>query len=158
MFYWLLPGDRGLKSSVKCRTSVALHGLPGLPPRYLSDATALRDYYSAADVVWHPSRGDTSSMVSLEAFGCGTPVIAAAVGGVPEIVSDGQAGLLIPADDAGALVAATRRILDTPGLLQKLQRGALTKAAEHSPERFVDEYLQVYERAIAPQATVSVRS
>lgn len=138
-----------------------LAGFAGLAPRHLDAAADLRAYYAAADVVWHPSRADTSSMVSLEAFGCGTPVIAARVGGVPEIVEDGRAGLLIPPDDPAALVAATRRLIDDPALAAALRAGARAKAAEHAPARFVDTYLDIYAQAIAggnrdaPQRAVS---
>ena len=105
--------------------------------------------FNAADVVWHPSRADTSSMVSLEAFGCGTPVIAAAVGGVPEIVRDGVSGLLIPPDDPTALVTATRRLIRDPALMDRLRAGALATARDHNPDRFIDAYLAIYQKAVA---------
>lgn len=143
---FLLPTGIGEPAS---EMAALLEGLPGLAPRYLSDVADLRRYYRAADVVWHPSRADTSSMVSLEAFGCGTPVIAAAVGGVPEIVIDGQSGLLIPPEDPDALMAATRRLMDSPETLHRLRAGALEKAAAHHPDVFVDGYLDVYEQALA---------
>ena len=127
-----------------------IKGLNGLAPRHLENAADLRDYYNAADVVWHPSRADNSPMVILEAAGCGTPVIAARVGGVPEIVEDGVSGLLIPPEDPEALAAATRRLLDTPALAARLRDGALAKARAHSPARFVDAYLAVYAAATAP--------
>lgn len=137
------------------KLAMALSDLNGLPPRHVSDVSLLRDYYNAADIVWHPSRADTSSMVSLEAFGCGTPVIAAQVGGVPEIVEQERCGLLIPSNDSGALVAATRRLIDNPDLSNSLRAGALSKAHEHSPERFVDDYVSVYNRAIAQLGKIS---
>ncbi|SEQ78100.1 Glycosyltransferase involved in cell wall bisynthesis [Loktanella sp. DSM 29012] len=124
-----------------------LRDIPGLPPRMIEDTATLRRYYTAADVVWHPSRADTSSMVSLEAFGCGTPVIAAAVGGVPEIVRDGVSGLLIPPDDPAALVTATRRLIRDPALMDRLRAGALATARDHNPDRFIDAYLAIYQKA-----------
>ena len=126
-----------------------LDAFPGLLPRHLESPADLRDYYTAADVVWHPSRADTSSMVSLEAFGCGTPVIAARVGGVPEIVEHERSGLLIPPNDPEALVQATRRLIELPELCTALRDGALAKAAEHSPDRFTGAYLDLYGEAIA---------
>ncbi|WP_299938767.1 glycosyltransferase [uncultured Pelagimonas sp.] len=126
-----------------------LNEFKGLPPKHVADVALLRDYYNAADVVWHPSRADTSSMVSLEAFGAGTPVIAAAVGGVPEIVQHEQSGLLIPPDAPEALAAATRRLIDQPALMAQLRQGALATAQKHNPERFVDEYLAIYDQALA---------
>lgn len=121
----------------------------GLAPRHLERAADLRDYYCAADVVWHPSRADNSPLVILEAAGCGTPVIAADVGGVPETVAHEVSGLLIPPNDPDALVAATRRLIDAPELAARLREGALATARAHSPERFVNGYLDVYAAALA---------
>ena len=122
----------------------AFDGIDGLPSAHLTTPEALRDHYAAADVVWHPSRADTSSMVSLEAFGCGTPVIAADVGGVGEIVEHERSGLLVPPGDAGALERATRRIMGDGDLLARLRDGARARAAAFSPERFIDGYARVY--------------
>jgi len=123
----------------------AHYDAPGRPPQHLSTAKALRGYYTAADVLWHPSRADTSSMMSLEAFGCGTPVIAASVGGVPEIVQHERSGLLVPPNDPHALASATRRLMSDRSLLKRLRGGALERAKVFSPSRFVREYCGVYE-------------
>ena len=126
-----------------------IDGFAGLPPRHISETKILRDYYSAADVIWHPSRADTSSMVGLEAQGCGTPMIAAAVGGVPEVVEHGVSGLLIPAEDPEALVQETAKLFSDSKLHQALKSGALKAAARKSPERFIDETLDIYRQALS---------
>lgn len=61
---------------------------------------------------------------SVEALSVGVPVVATAVGGVPEVVRDGENGLLVPARDPDALAAAMRRLLDEPGLRDRLAAGA----------------------------------
>ncbi len=66
---------------------------------------------------------------AVEALSVGVPVVSTAVGGVPEVVTDGQNGLLVPASDPEALAAALRRILEEPGL-----RGRLAAAARPSVE------------------------
>ena len=122
----------------------AFDGLDGLPSAHLTTPESLRDYYAAADVVWHPSRADTSSMISLEAFGCGTPVIAADVGGVGEIIEHERSGLLIPPNDAGALKNATRRLMGDRALLDGLREGARARAGAFSPKRYIEGYMAVY--------------
>lgn len=69
----------------------------------------LADYFEAADVVVLPYLSATQSGVAQLAFGFGVPVIASCVGGLPEIVCDGQTGLLVPPGDPDALAATILR-------------------------------------------------
>ncbi|WP_437591541.1 glycosyltransferase family 4 protein [Sorangium sp. So ce1000] len=73
------------------------------------------DYMAACDVFCLPSRREGCPNVVLEALASGRPVVATRVGGVPELVREGQGGngLLVPAGDPGALAAALTRALDT---------------------------------------------
>jgi len=129
-------------------------GMESLPPRHLSTNEELRLHYSAADAVWHPTRADTSSMVGLEALSCGTPVIAASVGGVPEIVRDGENGLLIEPDSPDSLVEATRRLFREPGLLSRLSESARQSIMPtHSLQKFVDTHLEFYGEVVTPAET-----
>jgi glycosyltransferase involved in cell wall biosynthesis len=61
---------------------------------------------------------------AVEALSVGVPVVSTAVGGVPEVVTDGENGLLVPPGDAEALAIAMRRILEEPGLRERLAAGA----------------------------------
>jgi len=124
--------------------------VPSLPPRHLESEEQLALHYGAADVVWHPSRADTSSMVSMEAMSCGTPVIAARVGGVPEVVIEGESGVLIPPENAEALAEATRSIFRDRLALNRLSKSAARIARErHDVERMTTDYLEVYHGAMA---------
>lgn len=84
--------------------------------------------YTAADLLVLPSRGETYGMVVTEALARGVPVIAAAVGGVPDTLGcldDGRRpGVLVPPDDAPALAAAIRRWLSDEALRRYLREAA----------------------------------
>ena len=60
-------------------------------------------YYQAADVYLHAARADTFPNVVLEAMACGTPVVATAVGGIPEQVEHGVSGFLVPPGDSSGM-------------------------------------------------------
>jgi len=72
---------------------------------------ALTAYYRAADVVLVPSRTESFGLVALEAAACGTPVVAADVGGLRAIVDDGVTGFLVPGRDPTAYAARVDEIL-----------------------------------------------
>jgi glycosyltransferase involved in cell wall biosynthesis len=83
--------------------------------------------YGAADLLVLPSRAETFGMVVTEAIARGIPVLATAVGGVPEALGD--AGLLVPPEDVGALAAALRRWLTEPDLRAELRTRARQRRA-----------------------------
>lgn len=88
----------------------------------VSDAT-LQSHYLAADVFVLPTRYEGYGMAVAEALMHGLPVIATLTGAIPRLVPD-TAGLLVPPGDARALQAALARVLDEPGLRQRLGEGA----------------------------------
>jgi glycosyltransferase involved in cell wall biosynthesis len=92
--------------------------------------------FRAADAVVLSSSWENFPHTVVEALAVGTPVVATAVGGVPEVVRDGENGLLVPPRDAGALAAALRRLVDEPDL-----RGKLAAAAARSVEPLAEERL-----------------
>src|SRR5262249_37290531 len=71
--------------------------------------------YAGADVFVLPTRGDCFSIASIEAMATGLPVVVSAVGGIPEIVEEGESGHLIAPDDASGLIAALESLLSEPG-------------------------------------------
>ena len=73
-----------------------------------------RELIAALDVLVVASTSEGSSVVAMEAMSAGKPVVATAVGGVPEVVADGQTGLLVEPEDPKALAAAVRSLLDDP--------------------------------------------
>ncbi|PPK64571.1 D-inositol-3-phosphate glycosyltransferase [Actinokineospora auranticolor] len=112
-----------------------------LPPQ---SGDALARVYRAADVVAVPSYNESFGLVALEAQACGTPVVAAAVGGLPVAVADGVSGLLVDghatgdwADVLGGLVGAPRRLVELAG-------GAVRHAREFSWDRTTDALVAAY--------------
>ncbi|MDB5893303.1 MAG: hypothetical protein JWQ88_834 [Rhodoferax sp.] len=80
-------------------------------------------HFQAATVFVLPSRSEPFGIVLLEAGAFSLPVVASHVGGVPEIVSDGQTGLLVPPDDVDRLAQAIRSLLDDPSKCRALGHG-----------------------------------
>jgi D-inositol-3-phosphate glycosyltransferase len=104
----------------------------------------LADWYRAATVVVVPSHSESFGLVAVEAQACGTPVVAAAAGGLRTAVRDGISGLLVaghnPADYASVLAG----LIGSPGRLRQLRRGALAHASHFGWADTVDRLLEVY--------------
>jgi glycosyltransferase involved in cell wall biosynthesis len=106
----------------------------------------LTPYYEAADVVAIPSLSEGSPNVLLEAMAFGVPVVATRVGGIPEIVNDGETALLVPAQDPGAMAAAIERLLSDPVTASTLAGQARRKVeTDYSPESRAKTLIGIYD-------------
>ncbi|MCW2545209.1 MAG: UDP-Glycosyltransferase/glycogen phosphorylase, partial [Frankiales bacterium] len=113
----------------------------------------LRDWDPAADLVAVPSHNESFGLVALEAQACGTPVVAARVGGLSTTVADGISGLLVDGHDPLDWAAVLGRALDRRA---ELSAGALAHAAGYSWERTASGLLQAYRDVLAaPLAAIS---
>jgi starch synthase len=83
---------------------------------------------SHATVFACPSLYEPLGIVNLEAMACATAVVASAVGGIPEVVSDGKTGLLVPPDDPEALAAALNALLGDPARADAFGRAGRERA------------------------------
>ena len=117
--------------------------LLGAQPR----ATVL-ELFAAADAAVLSSSWENFPHSVVEALAVGTPVIATAVGGVPEVVRDRENGLLVPGGDAPALASAIRRFLAEPELQRRLRAGAAPSVERYRP----DELLAGLERTLEDAA------
>jgi glycosyltransferase involved in cell wall biosynthesis len=106
--------------------------------------------YRAADVVLLPSTyGENLPTVLIEAGGCGRPVVATRVGGIPDIVAEGETGLLVPPSDPEALAAAVGSLLGDDQKRKKFGAAAAERARnEFSSEVWVNRLRSVYEEAL----------
>nr|WP_090860756.1 D-inositol-3-phosphate glycosyltransferase [Nocardioides lianchengensis] len=115
-----------------------------VPPVSQAD---LARWYAAATAVAVPSYNESFGLVAAEAQATGTPVVAAAVGGLTTVVRDRHSGLLVDGHDAEDWASALGRIVDDPGLRVRLEAGALEQARQFSWEATAARTLEVYERA-----------
>lgn len=104
-----------------------------------------------------PSVEEGFGISVLEAMAAGLPVIATSVGGMREIVTNGQDGLLVPANDDGALADAMRRLISDPTLRSRLGANARKRSEHFSPERLAQTVDEVYRQLLpdAPNPTSS---
>ena len=97
---------------------------------YISNPKRMAMYYQASDVLLHAAFIDNFPIVILESFSCGTPVIATDVGGIPEIVKDGETGFLIPRSNSKAMASQIVKLLNNSDLLRQMSRSAFIKAKQ----------------------------
>ncbi|HET8955237.1 MAG TPA: glycosyltransferase [Solirubrobacterales bacterium] len=103
----------------------------------------------AADLLCAPSlSGESFGMVLTEAFAAGTPVIASAIAGYSDVVSDGVDGLLVPPGDPQRLAEELQRVHFEPERLQEMGEAARRSAQRYAWPRVADQVTAVYERAI----------
>ena len=107
-------------------------------------------WYERAELIVHPVRWEGFGLALLEAMLAGKPVVASAVSSVPEIVADGETGLLVPPDAPGALADAVVALLDDPERAGSYGRAGIRRAhAEFSVARMAERTDAVYETAVA---------
>jgi D-inositol-3-phosphate glycosyltransferase len=92
----------------------------------------LADFYRAADVCIVPSRAESFGLVALEAAACGTPVVAASVGGLRSLVDDGSTGFLVEGRDPAAYAAPVATLLDNPELAAEIGIAASAHSRSYS--------------------------
>ncbi|KUI29935.1 D-inositol-3-phosphate glycosyltransferase [Mycobacterium sp. IS-1742] len=115
-----------------------------LPPQSREDLVRV---YRAADLVAVPSYSESFGLVAVEAQACGTPVVAAAVGGLPVAVRDGVTGALVDGHDAGDWAHTIDSLLSRGPAT--MRRAAVEHAATFSWAHTVDDLLASYGRAIS---------
>lgn len=104
------------------------------------------DLYAASDVFALPSHMEGFGLVYVEAAFHGVPSIGARVGGVPDVIADGETGLLIEPGNITALAAAIQRLRDNPALRARLGEAARARAyAEFTEEQMMDRYNSLFQ-------------
>lgn len=115
----------------------------------------LADYYALADICVVPSRTETFGLVALEAQALGTPVVASAVGGLTEIIADGETGILVADRRPQAFAEAIASLLDDAVLRERMGEAARSRAATFTWARAVDRMAAIYARLTRPDGTAA---
>src|SRR5438132_426040 len=148
-----------LESQRDLKIVTTLHGtditLVGQDPSYYtltkfsieqSDrVTAVSAFLRGSDLFLLPSETESFGLAALEAMACAVPVIATAVGGLPEVVVPGETGFLTPKGDVAAMIAQGLRVLRDGALHARMRAAAARRALEFAADRIVPRYEQLYE-------------
>jgi D-inositol-3-phosphate glycosyltransferase len=112
----------------------------------------LAEWYRAATVVMVPSCSESFGLVAVEAQACGTPVVAASVGGLRTAVADGVSGVLVDSRDPARYARAVQDLIAHPATLARLSRGAREHASRFGWGVTVDRLLHLYAGAMSAGA------
>jgi glycosyltransferase involved in cell wall biosynthesis len=129
-----IVGDGPLR--IECE-DVALRLGVGASVRFAGQRTEVATTLAAMDVVAIPSSNEGFPYSALEAAAAGRPIVAFRVGGMPEVVSNGESGFLITPQDVAGLIEGIARVLAQPLLAARLAEGARKRASEFSIEDHV---------------------
>jgi D-inositol-3-phosphate glycosyltransferase len=139
-----LVRERGLAGRVRF--------LGAVQPRLLADL------YAMAEVCVVPSHTESFGLVALEAQASGTPVVAAAVGGLVEVVEDGVTGFLIDGRDPAAFAARIGELLGRPELRERMGAAARERAGQYTWDRSVERLVALYDCVESPEPVGALES
>jgi glycosyltransferase involved in cell wall biosynthesis len=141
---WLLEGEAG---------TPAARVLGPWPHEFAIEAVR-RSMFTVVPSIWPEPFG----LVALETAAAGKPIVASDIGGLRDIVADGETGLLVPPGDRGGLAAAMARLIGDSGLRMRMGSAAARRAALFSPDSVVPQIEASYREAItARQARGAAR-
>lgn len=151
------PSGSGLEHPESLAELAAARGIDVnfVPPQ---ERSVLADYYRAADLVAVPSYSESFGLVAVEAQACGTPVIAAAVGGLRTAVSHNVSGILVEGHDPVLWAERIHEHLTCPVCPSRLSAGAVRHAALFSWDRTVESLLDAYRIARCSSVPVHARA
>lgn len=110
----------------------------------------IRDYLSVSDVLLLPSEQESFGLAALEAMACEVPVIASRVGGLPEVVDDGETGYLSEMGDVDKMGADAARLLMNEEMRREMGKRAREAAvSRYSTDLVIPQYIDFYERVLA---------
>jgi glycosyltransferase involved in cell wall biosynthesis len=119
---------------------------------FVQENRRVAEFYQAADIYIHASRADTFPTSILEALACETPVIATAVGGIPEQIIDDVTGMLTPPGDAEAMADAIANLLDDVARRRVMSAKAGEEARRNvGRDRMIEKYLSWFDEILRRQ-------
>ncbi|MBI4586403.1 MAG: glycosyltransferase [Planctomycetes bacterium] len=126
-------------------------GIPAGAAVFLGPVEKIETFYPSLDLFCLPSRSEGLGIVLLEAMACKVPAVASCTGGIPEVVIDGQTGILVPPEDAEALGQALEALVRSPEQRRRFGEAARERVESHFDSRLMLErterlYLDLLER------------
>lgn len=118
--------------------------------QHLGERVDLPEILRGADVFLLLSETESFGLAALEAMACGVPVVASNVGGLPEVITDGETGILRPVADVAGMADAVLMILGDSDRAARMALAARRRAEEQfAPGPAIDRYMQLYRRVLA---------
>jgi glycosyltransferase involved in cell wall biosynthesis len=143
-----LVGDGPARAALEAEAAkVGLSYRLKMPGRATS-ALAVAEALSAFDVFVLPSLSEGLPTAVLEAMAAGTPVVASSVGGLPELITDGVNGRLVPSGKVPPLVQALRELLESHEERRRLATAAQASLGPYQPAQVVAAYEELYARVL----------
>jgi len=144
----IVGGPSGTGHGAEVARLMDLAGALGVEERVMlfppQPQVRLADFYAAAEAVLVPSRSESFGLVALEAQACGTPVVAAAVGGLRYVVEDEMTGYLVEGHDPADHAERVLRVLDDPAGAAAMGRRGLGRSLRFSWDATAEGILGVY--------------
>lgn len=145
-----IAGEGSLRGALEAQIATA-----GLQDRVqlLGQRSDVPDLMRAAYLFVHSARWEGFGLVLLEAMSAALPIVATAVGAIPEVVADGETGLLVAPDDAAAFAGAIAQLVLDPERAARISAAGLERLrSRFAPELMARRTVDVYERALIRRA------
>jgi len=130
----------------KGKGETAAAGLETFDAGFVSD---IHDAVAGLDLLWHPARSEGLGTAVIDAMSLGVTPIAFAVGGLPEVIEDGESGRLIEPGDLDAFAAAVAELITDDALRARLSSGARKRARQFDSAAMIEQTAEVYNSVIA---------
>ena len=124
--------------------------------RFLGKQEPVEEILSIADIFLMPSGSETFGLAALEAMACGVPVIASEIGGLPELVIDGETGFLCELGDIDSYTSACDQLLKDDNLHQRMAKASRDRAVNMFDESIIIPKYESYYEQVMERATLAV--
>ncbi len=116
--------------------------------RFLGRVEDVADVLRGADLFLLPTQSESFGLAALEAMACGVPVIATRAGGIPEVVVDGETGVLAEPGAVDAMVDAALGILQDGKRHERMRAAAVARAGDFTTDKVVPQYEALYREVL----------